>query len=136
MDKKIFDPMAWASASEAPKAEHVNYQQNSELEKAKATTDELLRIGANIAESYDDYLHLGFALADGLGADGRELYHQLCAQSTKYRAKDCETKWQECLSKGNGSVTIATYYKMAQDAGVNLKEVFARHYQLNENYNI
>ncbi|SEA36534.1 Primase C terminal 2 (PriCT-2) [Xylanibacter ruminicola] len=123
MDKKIFDPMAWASASEAPTAEHVNYQQNSELEKAKATTDELLRIGANIAESYDDYLHLGFALADGLGADGRELYHQLCAQSTKYRAKDCEAKWQECLSKHDGRTTIASFYKMAQQAGADLSAI-------------
>ena len=123
MDNNIFDPMAWAAASEAPKAEHVNYQQNSELEKAKATTDELLRIGANIAESYDDYLHLGFALADGLGADGRELYHQLCAQSTKYRAKDCETKWQECLSKHDGRTTIASFYKMAQQAGADLSAI-------------
>ena len=123
MENKFFDPMAWASASEAPKAEHVNYQQNSELEKAKATTDELLRIGANIAESYDDYLHLGFALADGLGADGRELYHQLCAQSTKYRAKDCETKWQECLSKHDGRTTIASFYKMAQQAGADLSAI-------------
>ena len=123
MDNNSFDPMAWASASEASKAEHVNYQQNSELEKAKATTDELLRIGANIAESYDDYLNLGFALADGLGADGRELYHQLCAQSTKYRAKDCETKWQECLSKHDGRTTIASFYKMAQQAGADLSAI-------------
>ena len=123
MDNNSFDPMAWAAASEAPKAEHVNYQQNSELEKAKATTDELLRIGANIAESYDDYLHLGFALADGLGADGRELYHQLCAQSTKYRAKDCEAKWQECLSKHDGRTTIASFYKMAQQAGADLSAI-------------
>lgn len=123
MDKKNFDPMAWAAASDAPKAEHVNYQQNAELEKAKATTDELLRIGANIAESYDDYLHLGFALADGLGADGRELFHQLCAQSSKYREKDCEEKWQECLSKHDGRTTIASFYKMAQQAGADLSAI-------------
>lgn len=123
MDNNSFDPMAWAAASEAPKAEHVNYQQNSELEKAKATTDELLRIGANIAESYDDYLHLGFALADGLGADGRDLFHQLCAQSTKYREKDCEEKWQECLTKHDGRTTIASFYKMAQQAGVDLSTI-------------
>lgn len=123
MDKKNFDPMAWASASEAPTAEHVNYQQNTELEKAKATTVELLRLGANIAESYDDYLHLGFALADGLGADGRELFHQLCAQSTKYREKDCEEKWQECISKHDGRTTIASFYKMAQQAGIDLSAI-------------
>lgn len=123
MDNNIFDPMAWAAASEAPKAEHVNYQQNTELEKAKATTNELLRLGANIAESYDDYLHLGFALADGLGADGRELFHQLCAQSTKYREKDCEEKWQECISKHDGRTTIASFYKMAQQAGIDLSAI-------------
>ena len=123
MDNNIFDPMAWAAASEAPKAEHVNYQQNTELEKAKATTVELLRLGANIAESYDDYLHLGFALADGLGADGRELFHQLCAQSTKYREKDCEEKWQECISKHDGRTTIASFYKMAQQAGIDLSAI-------------
>ena len=123
MDNNIFDPMAWAAASETPKAEHVNYQQNTELEKAKATTAELLRLGANIAESYDDYLHLGFALADGLGADGRELFHQLCAQSTKYREKDCEEKWQECISKHDGRTTIASFYKMAQQAGIDLSAI-------------
>ena len=41
--------------------------------------------GANIAESYDDYLQLGFALANGLGEDGGDIYHKLCAQSAKYR---------------------------------------------------
>ena len=123
MDNNIFDPMAWATVNEAPKAEHVNYQQNTELEKAKATTDELLRLGANIAESYDDYLQLGFALADGLGADGRDLFHQLCAQSTKYREKDCEEKWQECLTKHDGRTTIASFYKMAQQAGVDLSTI-------------
>ena len=70
MDNK-FDPMAWAAAGDAPKANIVNNEPCAEFEKAKATVEELLRIGANIAESYDDYLQRGFALADGLGADGR-----------------------------------------------------------------
>jgi hypothetical protein len=131
----IFDPMAWASANEASKADTPNDQQTTgqvnhlqpaisdngnELAKAKATTEELLRLGANIAESYDDYLHLGFALANGLGDDGHDLYHQLCAQSGKYNQKDCEKKWQECLSKQDGRTTIASFYKMAQQAGVDL----------------
>lgn len=136
-----FDPMAWASANEAPKANIVTEQPKSapvsntlpavpdngnELDKAKATVDELLRMGANIAESYDDYLTLGFALADGLGTDGRDLYHQLCAQSGKYREQDCEKKWQECLSKHDGRTTIASFYKMAQLAGVDLSAISRR----------
>lgn len=121
--ENIFDPMAWAAADDAPKANIVNNEPCAEFEKAKATVEELLRIGANIAESYDDYLQLGFALADGLGADGRNLYHQLCAQSSKYRAQDCDKKWQECLAKHDGRTTIASFYKMAQQAGADLSAI-------------
>ena len=124
-----FDPLAWAAVGNmnlghAVKKEDAplttgelvaNPIADDELAKTRAVTDELLRMGANIAESYEDFLHLGFALADGLGPDGRDLYHRLCSQSAKYREADCEKKWQECLSKRDGRVTIKTFYKMAQD---------------------
>lgn len=131
-----FDPLAWANNNannvsdnedgkvQAPQV--ANEQANGgstldvELAKARATADELLRMGANIAESYDDYLQLGFALANGLGEQGRDIYHELCAQSAKYKEGDCEKKWRECMSKNDGRTTIASFYKMAQQAGVDL----------------
>jgi hypothetical protein len=91
-----------------------------ELAKARAVTRELLRRGANIADDYADYLKLGFALANGLGGGGRELYHALCRQSSKYREGDCERKWQQCLRQTDGRTTIATFYNMAKQAGVDL----------------
>ena len=140
MDNMNFDPLAWAAVGNmnlghAVKKEDAplttrelvaNPIADDELAKARAVTDELLRMGANIAESYEDFLHLGFALADGLGPDGRDLYHRLCSQSTKYREADCEKKWQECLSKRDGRVTIKTFYKMAQDSGVDLSSIGRR----------
>jgi hypothetical protein len=83
---------------------------------------ELLRLGANIAESYDDWWECGCALAE-LGPEARDLFHQVSSQSTKYREADCEKKWQECLSKRDGRITIATFYKMAQMAGVDLSAI-------------
>jgi hypothetical protein len=130
-----FDPMAWASQNNVntvvneqnAKAAQVSNPTTAdcgdELAKAQATADELLRMGANIAETYDEYLHLGMALANGLGEQGRDIYHQLCAQSSKYRQTDCEKKWQECLKKNDGRITIASFYKMAQDAGVDLSAI-------------
>ena len=140
MDNMNFDPLAWAAVGnmnlghvvkkeDAPLTTRelvANPIADDELAKARAVTDELLRMGANIAESYEDFLHLGFALADGLGPDGRDLYHRLCSQSTKYREADCEKKWQECLSKRDGRVTIKTFYKMAQDSGVDLSSIGRR----------
>ena len=131
-----FDPMAWANqvddSNSQPRVEYRGFPMaclcgDDELGKAQAVCDELMLRGANIAESYDDYLRLGFSLAEGLGSDGHDIYHALCSQSGKYHPDECEQKWQECLSKKNGCITIATFYKMAQDAGVDLKEVFNRH---------
>lgn len=132
-----FDPMAWAGQPEQPQS--VNEVNASSVEPAPATAaspddhvkilavgQELLRMGANIAESYSDWLRLGFALADGLGSEGRDLYHQLSAQSAKYREADCEKKWRQCLAKSNGRTTIKTFYFMAQQAGVDLSEIGRR----------
>lgn len=89
-----------------------------ELAKANAVCNALMELNANIAESYHDYIKLGFSLANGLGNDGHDIFHKLCSQSAKYSEQECEEKWQECLATNNGSVTIATFYKMALDAGV------------------
>jgi len=134
-NNKVFDPMVWASQNNAnnisnehtdkvsPVTNQIAQKPDDELAKAQATADELLRMGANIAESYDEYLHLGMALSNGLGEQGHDIYHQLCAQSSKYREGDCEKKWQECLHKNDGRITIASFYKMAQDAGVDLTAI-------------
>lgn len=94
-----------------------------ELAKATAVVRELINRNANIAEDYSDYVRLGFALANGLGSEGRDLYHMLCAHSTKYRMQDCEKKWQECLKKADGRTSIATFYHMARQAGVDISAV-------------
>jgi len=140
MENMTFNPLEWAqnepsSNTQSPVENMSNQPQSGQVDnigcadvscerlKAQAVADELMSRGANIAESYDDYLKLGFALADGLGSEGRDIYHALCAASAKYREADCEKKWLECLKKHDGRTHIATYYKMAQDAGVDLSAI-------------
>ena len=137
----VFDPMAWLaqkpSANARPSSTAANTQPTNtqptkacqslshadELARATAVVRQLIDRNANIAEEYLDYVRLGFALANGLGSDGRDLYHMLCAHSTKYRMEDCERKWQECLSKADGRTSIATFYHMAREAGVDIKNM-------------
>ncbi|MCR5512454.1 MAG: PriCT-2 domain-containing protein [Prevotella sp.] len=132
MEDNTFDPMAWLSQKETKETPHLSTSQptvcqplshEEELAKATAVVRELIRMGANIAEDYRDYVRLGFALANGLGSEGRDLYHMLCAHSTKYRMRDCERKWQECLRKSDGRTSIATFYHMARQAGVELRNI-------------
>lgn len=133
-----FSPKEWAekSASVRKPAATRNRQPTvsqplssaEELAKAKAVTYALMRRGASIAESYGDYVKLGFSLANGLGSEGRHLFHLLCSQSAKYNQEDCEAKWNECLGKSDGRTTIATFYHMAKMAGVELRDFTNRDY--------
>ena len=140
--KGVFDPLAWitpqkkeATRSVQPTASQPTASQPlplaEELAKATAVARELINRGANIAEDYSDYVRLGFALANGLGSEGRDLFHMLCAHSTKYRMHDCEQKWRECLGKANGRTSIATFYHMARQAGVDISAVVR---ELKRNY--
>lgn len=132
-----FDPLAWAAQPELPQTDSevkasceepapATAAANDDCEKIMAVGQELLQMGANIADDYGDWIRLGFALADGLGAEGRDLFHQLSAASAKYCEADCEKKCQQCLAKGNGRTTIKTFYFVAQQAGVDLSEIGRR----------
>lgn len=140
MDTQGFDPLAWAGQQDGSKnAQPVatpsqqptacqSLSHAEELAKATAVARALIDRNANIAEDYIDYVRLGFALANGLGSDGRDLYHMLCAHSTKYRMRDCERKWQECLHKTDGRTSIATFYHMAREAGVDISAVAKKYH--------
>ena len=140
MDTQGFDPLAWAGQQDGSKnAQPVatpsqqptacqSLSHAEELAKATAVARALIDRNANIAEDYIDYVRLGFALANGLGSDGRDLYHMLCAHSTKYRMSDCELKWQECLRKTDGRTSIATFYHMAREAGVDISAVAKKYH--------
>ena len=137
----VFDPLAWMGRQAEPTANSSSptatarrpptacqpLSHAEELAKATAVARELISRGANIAEDYNSYVRLGFALANGLGSDGRDLYHMLCAHSTKYRMAACEQKWQECLSKADGRTSIATFYHMARQAGVDISGILRKH---------
>lgn len=78
--------------------------------------------GINIAESYDDYLNLSFALADELGESGRSHFHSLASLSAKYSTEQADLQYTTALRRDASGrrVTIGTFYHMLKQAGVNL----------------
>jgi hypothetical protein len=67
-------------------------------------------------DSYNDWLRIGFALADGLGERGREYFHRVSCFSNKYDKGDCDKQYDNCL---NGSppeerITIKTFFRYAK----------------------
>ena len=63
-------------------------------------------------DSYNDWLRIGFALADGLGEIGRTYYHRVSFFSNKYDKGDCDEQYDKCIN-GNSpeeKITIKTFF--------------------------
>lgn len=134
-----FDPLAWANLQGngnecfAPHADNKNKVFNTQVypsdlfSQVRDVADKLIAMHANIAEDYDDWFHLGMALADGLGEDGRTVFHDLSRMSTKYNSTDCDKKYTDCMHGHGHGITINTYFDMAKRAGIDLGQVAREH---------
>ncbi len=104
---------------------------NNTEDEIREVARQIMDRGIDITNGYSNWLSLGFALADGLGEGGRELYHGLSQFNSGYRQNECDKQYSACLKNHGQGITIKTFFKMAQDAGIDLSEV-AREHMSNE----
>ena len=71
-------------------------------------------------DSYDKYMRIGFSLASKFGESGRNKFHLICEQSTKYNYRNCDTQYTKCIKSNNSGVTISTLYYYAKEAGLSI----------------
>lgn len=76
----------------------------------------------NICDSYDDWLKIGFGLAECFGEEGRSYFHELSRMSDKYRYETCNKQYTYCLkARGTGEkINIRSFYYLAKINGVNI----------------
>lgn len=74
--------------------------------------------GIDLTSTYDSWIKVGFALAS-LGESGRQFFHLCSSQNEKYDRRETDRKFDN-LQKGNGSIKIATFFKICKDYGVSL----------------
>ena len=98
-----------------------NNEQYSTLLQVQEVCSKLSSSGICLTDDYADWVEIGFALANELGESGRSFFHELSCMSSKYDAAECDKKYDNCLRTGNGSVTIATFFQRAKDAGVDIR---------------
>lgn len=83
----------------------------------------------NIAESYEDYRNIGFAIGAEYGESGREYFHTIVSVSNKYQQNQADRQYTAC-SKGKRGITIGTFYWMCQQAGIKLENKYKKEIQI------
>lgn len=82
---------------------------------------ECVQRGISIAESYDEYMQLGFAISAGFQEDGRDYFHALCSVSSKYNHLQCNRQYDICLKRNHKGITVGTFYYMLKQVGIEIK---------------
>ncbi len=75
----------------------------------------------DITASYENWLKLGFALADGLGINGLPLFLRLSRFYPGFNQTACEKQFHYCLNGNRKGVTIKTFFQIAREHGISLK---------------
>jgi predicted P-loop ATPase len=68
--------------------------------------------------SHHDWIQIGYSLANGLGEQGRELYHAVSSISPKYDELQTDAKYNLLLKNKNGSVSLNTFFYLCSQAGI------------------
>lgn len=127
MKNQNFDPIAWAGAQgDARKVESrkpSTFNESDVEKEISLVVNRIVAAGIDLTNDYNDWLRLGFALVDALGEGGREHFHHLSSLCPKYEPKACDRQYDACLHGQGGGVTIATFFHMAKEAGVDIGEV-------------
>ncbi len=91
--------------------------QYTDLEHLELVAQRIVESGCNITAQYNDWVNSTFACAS-LGEQALEPYLSICSTYPGYKREECCQKFDNCLKTGNGSITIGTLMKMAQNAGI------------------
>ena len=128
---KTFSPEEWENAPSKNNAPHVESNNTSRMPSAyntskntKAKVERVVSLleqrGIDITTGYDNWLKVGFALTSEFQEAGRGFFHRVSRQNTEYNTNSADNQYNKCLSAKGEGISIATFFQMAKDAGIDI----------------
>ena len=130
---KTFLPQEWENVRSdetkpsVNKAQDINTQTSSSNNndedtrlKVESVVNLIEQSKVDITIGYDAWLKIGFALSDEFQETGREFFHCVSRQNGKYDQRETDKQYDKCLSAKGSGVTIATFFQLAKDAGIDI----------------
>ena len=68
----------------------------------------------DITAGYDQWLRIGFSLADEFGESGREYFHAVSQYHPEYDEHKADSQYTNCLQSDGEGITIATLFHIAK----------------------
>ena len=101
-------------------ADVVTYSPSDTRIDAVRIVNELAARHIDITETYKQWVSVAFALISEFGEQGREMFHMLSRQNSRYQYEESDRKFSSCLKSHGSGITIKTIFHLAKEAGVEL----------------
>ncbi|WP_299216210.1 DUF3987 domain-containing protein [uncultured Aquimarina sp.] len=116
-----FDVRAFLNIQEKTIPNNVNTTPVYNISDTKDAVEQLIQwietTGTDMTSNYEDWLKIGFALADEFGQIGASYFHRVSKFYSKYKHQECEKQYTQCLNGKRTGVTIGTLFHYAKKAG-------------------
>ncbi|MFA6924418.1 MAG: BT4734/BF3469 family protein [Bacteroidales bacterium] len=105
----------------------LDISKNQETSKLETDVEKIInqieKQKIDITGSYDNWLKIGFAIANGFDENGRNYFHRISKYSKKYDECKCNKQFDECLKQRKQGITIKSFFKIAKESGINISPV-------------
>jgi len=127
MSKKIFSALDWESVPSKQEALLPVLQTHDTHETATDLAADIDKVvqdieanGVDIAPDYAMWVNVGFAIANGLGEQGRDFFHRVSRLHPDYDPANTDKQFTNCLNGRGSGVTVASFFHYAAQAGIEL----------------
>lgn len=123
MERKQFNVKEWLDASDTIKPIEPTKNQSISSDKYQEVIQVVEQLEArkmDITQSYEDWRNIGFALADGFGEEGRELYHRISQFYPEYSPTECDKQYNQCLKARGTGINLSSFFYLAKNAGISI----------------
>ena len=125
MSKKIFSAQDWENAPSKQETLLPALRPQDSRESATDLATDIDRVvqeieanGVDIAPDYGMWVNVGFAIANGLGEQGRNFFHRVSRLHPDYDPANTDKQFTNCLNGKGSGVTIASFFHYAVQAGI------------------
>lgn len=88
--------------------------------KVEQLIDKIRHSKIDITDGYDNWLKIGFALADEFGESGREYFHSVSQFHESYDLTEADQQYTNCIKANGGGVSIASFFHICKEYGITL----------------
>lgn len=104
-----------------PRIEPLYHPDDEEaVKRTKQLTEQICRQGIDITGGYETWRNLAFAIADGLGEQGRGIFHAISQFAPSYKPAECDRQYSACLRSRGTGITLATFFKICKEYGLTI----------------